>query len=98
MFDFFNRRTSKDFMDEAKEKYGVTLPKDTDSIATEPKSKGIADDCLYTVGTTPSGQTVLKIGDGYSTMTLTMNDAATRQMIRMLEATLPEGDGDVETD
>lgn len=43
----------------------------------------------YTVGTTTDGQTVLKVGDGY-TVTLTMNDPAVRQLIRLLEATLTD--------
>lgn len=46
------------------------------------------DECLYTVGTTQMGQTVLKLGNGYSTITLTMNDVAVRKMIRLLEASL----------
>lgn len=46
-------------------------------------------EALYTVGTTDDGKTVLKVGDGY-TVTLTMNDAAVRQMIRLLEATLTD--------
>ena len=87
MFDFFNRKTAQDFIEDAKETYQV------------PKSKPAKDDeCLYTVGTTPSGQTVLKINAENNVMTLTMNDVAVRQMIRMLEATLPEGDNDVEAD
>lgn len=85
MFNIFPRKTAKDFMEQAQETYKV------------PESKPAKDDCLYTVGTTQSGQTVLKIGDGYSTMTLTMNDAAVRQMIRLLEATLEEVEDDVAT-
>jgi hypothetical protein len=75
VFDFFNRKTAKDFMEDAKETYQA------------PPAK---DNCLYTVGTTQSGQTVLKLGDGYSTITLTMNAVAVRKMIRLLEATLEE--------
>jgi hypothetical protein len=73
VFDFFNRKTVKDFMEDAKETYQA------------PPAK---DNCLYTVGTTQMGQTVLKIGDGYSTITLTMNEVAVRKMIRLLEASL----------
>jgi len=82
MFDFFNRKTAQDFIEDAKETYQAPAPK---------------DDCLYSVGTTQSGQTVLKISDGYSTITLTMNDASVRQMIRLLEATLDEVEDDVAT-
>lgn len=47
----------------------------------------------YTIGTNDFGNTVLKMhGDGGYTLTLTMNEAATLQMIRMLEASLPEND------
>jgi hypothetical protein len=75
VFDFFNRKTAKDFMEQAQETYQA------------PPAK---DECLYTVGTTQSGQTVLKLVDGYMTMSLTMNDVAVRKMIRLLEATLEE--------
>lgn len=48
-----------------------------------------AKEALYTIGTTTDGQTVLKVGDLYTT-TLTMNEAAVRQLIRLLEATLTD--------
>ena len=51
----------------------------------EPESK-----CHYTVGTTTDGMTVLKVGDGRTTITLTMCEVGIRQLIRMLEATLQE--------
>lgn len=93
MFNFFSRKTAKDFMEQAKETY-VVPPMPT---VEPPKPK--EDKCFYTVGTTQSGKTVLRMCDesGYSSLSLTMNEAATRQMIRMLEATLTEED-DVETD
>ena len=75
---------------------GVNLP------TIQPEPKKIApkpaeetpkkDPCYYTVGRTNGGQTVLRLNDenGYSSMSLTMNPSAVRQMIRMLEATLVE--------
>lgn len=93
MFNPFQRKTAKDFMEDAKETYG--LP-DTTQVPPMPEVKPPKDECLYTVGTTQSGKTVLKVGDGYGTMTLIMNGPATRQMIRMLEATLTEEADDEE--
>ena len=48
--------------------------------------------CLYTVGNTLDGQTVLRISDNalYSTTTLTMNPASVKQLIRMLQASIIE--------
>jgi hypothetical protein len=48
--------------------------------------------CLYTVGNTLDGQTVLRISDNelYSTTTLTMNPASVKQLIRMLNASLAD--------
>lgn len=43
----------------------------------------------YTVGVDNSGLTVLKMTTGYNTTTLTMNEFGTRQMIKLLIATLP---------
>ena len=48
-------------------------------------------ECHYTVGTDSDGSVVLRVGGTINgTTTLTMNDVGTRQLIRMLEAALPE--------
>ena len=47
-------------------------------------------DSGYTVGVDNDDKTVLKVSFNGSTITLTMNEAGTRQLIRLLEATLPE--------
>jgi len=47
-------------------------------------------DSGYTVGVDNDAQTVLKVSCNGSTITLTMGEAGTRQLIRLLEATLPE--------
>ena len=80
MFNLFNRKTSKEFMEEAKETYPSPAP----------KVRPADDECLYTVGPTNDGRTVLRITNGYSIMSLTMNDVAVRQMIRLLEANISE--------
>ena len=48
--------------------------------------------CLYTVGNTLDGSTVLRITDNenYSTTTLTMNAPSVKQLIRMLKASLAD--------
>lgn len=52
--------------------------------------------CLYTVGNTLDGSTVLRITDNenYSTTTLTMNAPSVRQLIRMLKASLADEEED----
>ena len=87
MFDFYNRKTAKEFMQKSKENYGLPEVKETPPM---PEIKEPNDACPYAVGTTNSGKTVLKIGEGYRMVTLTMNDSATRQLIRLLEATLTD--------
>lgn len=59
--------------------------------STDSAPSSASKTCLYTVGITQDGQPVLKLHDPSSvtTITLTMNEHATLQMIRMLEATLP---------
>ena len=51
-------------------------------------------DSGYTVGVDNDAQTVLKVSCNGSTITLTMGEAGTRQLIRLLEATLPEDEDD----
>jgi hypothetical protein len=48
----------------------------------------------YTVGVDNDAQTVLKVSCNGSTITLTMGEAGVVQLIRLLEATLPEQDDD----
>jgi hypothetical protein len=45
---------------------------------------------MYSVGINDEGNTVLTLGDQGYTSKLTMNYAGVIQMIRLLEATLPE--------
>lgn len=47
-------------------------------------------DSGYTVGVDNNAQTVLKVSCNGSTITLTMGEAGVIQLIRLLEATLPE--------
>lgn len=100
MFNIFGRRTTKDFMEEAKETYSLPEPKQIPPMPEIAKPK---DDnpgpTPYTVGPTPSGDVAIRIQakDGFS-MTMVMNSVATRQFIRVLEAAISEEDKDVETD
>ena len=82
MFNFFKHRTVSDLFNDANKTY---------SVPPMPEVTLPASTCHYTVGTTTDGKTILRVGDGYY-MSLTMNEAGTRQLIRILEATLPEGD------
>jgi hypothetical protein len=77
MFDFFTRRTAKEFMESAKENY--TVPE------SKPKTKE-----HYRVGFDNNGNTTLTLMSGMNSMTLTMNHDACEQLIRMLRATYPE--------
>jgi hypothetical protein len=83
MFDFFTRRTAKEYMEEAKEKY--SLPEETKIKPKEPQEH-------FRVGyVEETGMTTLTLmaPNGYSS-TLSMNQQACEQMIRMIRATYNE--------
>lgn len=81
MFNLFGRKTVKDFEAEAKETYGVPQVAPISFPQQEHKD-------LYRVGRTTDGYTTLTLRGEYgATMTLTMNQEACEQMIRMLEST-----------
>jgi hypothetical protein len=75
MFDFFRRRTAKDYKQIAEDTYKIAKP------VKSPREH-------YRVGFTDDGSTTLTImgGDGH-TMTLTMNRDACEHMIGMLRST-----------
>ncbi len=80
MFNLFGRKTVKDFETEAKETYKV--PEATPVSVPKTQKE------YYRVGRTDDGCTTLTmLGDGYGSITLTMNREACEQMIRMLEST-----------
>ena len=86
MFNLFGRsRTAKDFEAEAKATYGVP------NVAPVSVPKKEHKEC-YRVGRTEDGYTTLTMmsHDGYGSLTLTMNQEACEQMIRMLESTFTE--------
>ena len=84
MFNLFGRKTAKDFMTEAKETYSV--PEVTPISVPKKEHKE-----YYRVGRTDDGYTTLTmLGDGYGSLTLTMNREACEQLIRMLESTFTE--------
>jgi hypothetical protein len=82
MFNLFGRKTVKDFEAEAKETYFVP------EVASPKKEQKE----FYRVGRTDDGYTTLTMIDrsGYGSLTLTMNQEACEQMIRMLKATFSE--------
>lgn len=77
MFDFFKRRTAKEFEEEAKETYGIP----TVAPIEVPKR----DQVVYKIGRTEDGKVTLSLGD-YSGVTITMNNAGVDHLIRMLES------------
>ena len=52
-----------------------------------PKDTGLGDDMSYSVGKTDDGSTFLTMGTDFKS-TLTMNEVAVLQMIKLLAATL----------
>jgi hypothetical protein len=50
---------------------------------------------MYSVGVDNEGYTILKVGTDFTT-TLTMGRNAVIQLIRLLEATLPEEEGETD--
>lgn len=80
MFNLFNRKTSREFMEDAKETYPTPVLED----------KPAEEECPYTIGPTSDGRTVLRVTNGHSIMSLTMSEAAVRLMIRMLEASISD--------
>lgn len=76
MFDFFRKRTAKEFEEEAKETYGIP--------AVEPIEVPRRDQVVYKIGKTEDGKVTLSLGD-YSGVTITMNNAGVDHLIRMLE-------------
>lgn len=79
MFNWFGRKTAKDFMEDANKTYAVPTVK-------VPRQENKEH---YRIGRTDKGETTLTmIADGgYHSMTLTMNQEACEQLIRMLEST-----------
>ena len=80
MFDLFRSRTAKEFIEEAKDKYMV--PEVQPSV---PQVK----DAVYMVGNSEDGRVQLRVGYPTS-ITLTMNNASVRHLIRQLEAAMME--------
>ena len=85
-FDFFSRR-----------KYDTKVPEtplwQVPIIPDRPAETDMSDSG-YTVGVDNNAHTVLKVSCNGSTITLTMGEAGTRQLIRLLEATFPEDEDD----
>jgi hypothetical protein len=81
MFNFFRRATAEDYKQIATDIYKIP------NSIKEPTPKE-----YYRVGRTDDGCTTLTMLDssGYSSMTLTMNQSACKQLIRMLESTFHE--------
>ena len=87
MFDFFKKR---EYSNVVKFPEPVSSPYAAPQY-TAPEPEPTQAECHYTVGTDSEGKVVLRVGGGNIIPTiLTMNEAGTRQLIRMLEAALPE--------
>lgn len=83
MFDFFRRRTAKDYIDEASNVYNLPKPA---LVPPVPEVKPPRQDAtVYRIGKTEEGKVTLTLGD-YSGTVITMNNAGVDQLIRMLEA------------
>jgi hypothetical protein len=60
---------------------------------TEPPPPAPAPHCHYSVGSDSANNVVLKVhAQSGATLTLTMNDSATRHMVRLLEAAIVESE------
>lgn len=92
IFDFFKKRDYTNVV-----KFPTTVPESIPPYVA-PESVAKSAECHYTVGTDGDGKVVLRVGgNGYATTTLTMNEDATRHLIRMLEAAMfVEDDEDAE--
>jgi len=84
MFNFFSPSTAKDYQLASENDYKTTTPK-VDEVNVPGKH-------TYSVGIDNEGNTALKLQSDFGTTTLTLNEYGVRQLIRMLEATLPEDD------
>jgi hypothetical protein len=82
MFNFFKKKTAKEFVAEAKDTYEVP---GTPYVAPVEVPK--QDQVVYKVGKTENGKVTLSLGE-YSGVTITMNNAGVDQLIRMLEAAM----------
>jgi len=80
MFNIFNKAT--DYNEAAKDYLSTPL---VDSVPVSNKNG-------YTVGMDDENNTVLKLHVGAAYTTMTLSPSGTRQLIRMLKATLPEED------
>lgn len=76
MFDFFRKKTAKEFVKEAKETYNIPT--------VEPIELPKRNQVVYKIGKTEDGKVTLSLGD-YSGVTITMNNAGVDHLIRMLE-------------
>lgn len=82
MFNFFGKKTSKDFMEEAKETYGVTEQRPMWTCPPEPESKPKEKEgtVYYRLGLTNNDRVSFQMG--YSE--ITMNKTGCQQMIDQL--------------
>jgi hypothetical protein len=93
MFDFFRRKTVKDFADDVTETYGLPEPVTTSPMpeVVAPKAPDLDNSTAeYTVGINKAGNTQLRIQLEYGSATLTMSRGAVLTLIRQLNATLED--------
>lgn len=81
MFDFFRRKTAKEYMDEASNVYNLPKPKLVDPTPPKPEPKEEPAKIFYRLGLTDNNRVSFQMG--YSE--ITMNKAGCQQMIEQLE-------------
>lgn len=86
MFNIFRKSTVEDFKKESMDTYKTP-------VVQEPEKPSYP---VYQVGKLADGRISLRVGNEYTSGTLTMNDFGARQLIRMLEAAMEESDDDME--
>ena len=97
MFDFFKRKTAKDFMQDARDTYGLPEPKETPSMPPVPPNPAKDDaKIFYRFGVTDNNRIAFSMG--YSE--ITMNKAGCQQLIDQVTFFMSqlEEDADNETD
>ncbi len=90
MFNLF-RTANQRYEDQAKEVYDLPAPKNTPSMPEVAQPKDTSKQEFYRIGARPDGMTTITLLDsGGFSMTLTLNQVACEQMIRMIRATYTE--------
>ena len=85
MFDFFRRRTAKDYLEEASNVYKLPTPKLVPPMPEVEEPKEDNKPC-YQIGKTTDGKITVRMGTDNTWTQLTMTNEGVDTFIRMLEA------------